>query len=373
MNEKGMRNPFIQLILVNYREFIREPGIVFWSLIFPVLMSWVLGVAFSNRGELTQTVAIIEPAAVRNIPLAAFLANAEPVITGKDSAITEYRKTIANPKLGNTSYRFLLTRWEDALLMLKRGQATIIMEARSDSLFFHFDPKNPESRLNYITLSAIIKDESFIKETGSIKVLEKTGTRYIDFLIPGLLAMGIMNTFLWGISYALIEMRSKKLLRRMIATPMKKSSYLISHFVARVTLAIIEASVLYLFARLYFHIEIQGSLLALIMIFLAGNICFTGIGVLLASRTSSSRIGSGLINFISLPMTVLSGVFFSYHNFPDFVIPFIQTLPLTMLADSIRSIFTEGTGMTQNLPEFFILSGLGIVCFIIGLRIYKWY
>jgi ABC-2 type transport system permease protein len=373
MNDPGMKNPLIQLILINYREFIREPGIVFWSVIFPVLMSWVLGVAFSNRGELPQTIAVIETAAEKNIHLQEFLADAEPVTGAKDSIVMEYRKTIANAKLGNTSYRFIMTRWEDAILMLKRGQASIIIEERSDSLLFHFDPKNPESRLNYITLSAIIKDESFIRETGSIKVLEKTGTRYIDFLIPGLLAMGIMNSFLWGISYALIEMRSKKLLRRMIATPMKKSVYLISHFVARITLAIIEASILFLFARLYFHVEIQGSIPALILVFLAGNICFTGIGVLIASRTSSSRIGSGLINFVSLPMTVLSGVFFSYHNFPDFVVPYIQKLPLTMLADSIRSIFIEGTGMSENLPEFLILSGLGILCFLIGLRIYKWY
>jgi ABC-2 type transport system permease protein len=373
MNSKGMMRPFLQLILINYREFVREPGIVFWSVIFPVLMSWVLGVAFSNRGEMIQTIAIVQPAPEKNQQLMALLADAEPVISGADSVVTEYRKTIVNPKLGNTTYRFVLTRWDEAVIMVKRGQAAIIMEARSYSLFYHFDPGNPESRLNYITLSTILKDESALRESGQIQVLEKTGTRYIDFLIPGMIAMGIMNSFLWGISYALIEMRSKKLLRRMIATPMKKSAYLISHFVARVTLAIVEASILYVFARLYFHIEIQGSLPALILIFLAGNICFTGIGVLLASRTSSSRIGSGLINFISLPMTVLSGVFFSYHNFPDVVIPFIQKLPLTMLADSIRSIFNEGTGMAENLPEFFILSGLGILCFIIGLRIYKWY
>jgi ABC-2 type transport system permease protein len=373
MNKQAMRKSIVQLILINYREFIREPGIVFWSVIFPVLISWVLGVAFSNRGEMMQKVAIVESSPAQNIKFRAFLANAYPVLNINDSSLQEFSKTIENPKLGNTTYRFVYTRWDDAIIMLKRGQTNIIIEEKPDSLMFHFDPKNPEARLNYIVLSSVIKDESFIHETGYIKVLEKTGTRYIDFLIPGLLAMGIMNSFLWGISYALIEMRSKKLLRRMIATPMKKSEYLFSHFVARVSLAIFEASILFLFAWLYFHIHIQGSLIAFIMIFFAGNICFTGIGVLLASRTSSSRVGTGLINFVSLPMTVLSGVFFSYHNFPDFVVPFIQKLPLTMLADSIRSIFNEGTGISESLPEFFILSGLGILCFITGLKIYKWY
>jgi ABC-type multidrug transport system permease subunit len=373
MNEFMMRNPLIQLILINYREFVREPGIVFWSVIFPVLMSWVLGVAFSSRGELAQTIAVLESSPRHNLQLRAFLETADTVIAGESGKDHEYRKSIPNDKLGNTSYRFMLTSWEEAVLMLKRGQTAIIIEGKPDSLLFHFDPKNPEARLNYLTLTTIIKDEAVIRKTESIKVLEKTGTRYIDFLIPGLLAMGIMNSFLWGISYGLIEMRAKKLLRRMIATPMKKSAFLISHFVARVSLAIFEACILYLFARIYFKIEIQGSIVALIMIFFAGNLCFTGIGVLLASRTSSSRIGAGLINFISLPMTVLSGVFFSYHNFPDFVIPFIQKLPLTMLADSFRSIFTEGAGIADNLASFIILSGLGMFCFIIGMRIYKWY
>lgn len=367
-----MLKPLFQLILINYREFVREPGIVFWSIIFPVLMSWVLGVAFSKRENTTQTVAVVTSGKI-NQQLDNFLKNTTPHFRDNDTAIIEYHKTYYNQKLGTTSYRFVPVNWDQAMVMLKRGQITIIIDAQHDSIFYHFDPMNPDARLNYLTLSSLMRDESFMSDTRTIRILEKTGTRYIDFLIPGLMAMGIMNSFLWGISYALIEMRAKKLLRRMVATPMKKSEYLFSHFVARVSLALFEAAILYFFARFYFQIQIQGSIIALLMIFLAGNICFTGIGILMASRTSSSRIGAGLINFLSLPMTVLSGIFFSYHNFPDFIIPFIQKLPLTMLADSMRSIFIEGTGIIENLPEFFTLSGLGFICFIIGLRIYKWY
>ncbi len=366
-----MLRPLFQLILINYREFVREPGIVFWSIIFPVLMSWVLGVAFSKRENTTQTVAIVN-SDNNNTQLDKLFKNTIAPFPANDIT-TEYHKTISNQKLGATIYRFVMVNWEEAMIMLKRGQVSIIIDARHDSIFYHFDPMNPEARLNYLTLSLLIRNEPFLADTSNIRILEKTGTRYIDFLIPGLMAMGIMNSFLWGISYALIEMRAKKLLRRMVATPMKKSAYLFSHFVARVSLALFEAAILYFFARFYFQIEIQGSIIALLMIFLAGNICFTGMGILMASRTSSSRIGAGLINFVSLPMTVLSGIFFSYHNFPDFIIPFIQKLPLTMLADSMRSIFIEGTGIMENLPEFFTLSGLGFLCFIIGLRIYKWY
>lgn len=368
-----MRKSTWQLILINYREFIREPGIVFWSLVFPILMSWVLGVAFSNRGQIMQTVAVVDSGQGKNSRFHGFLGDSLNALPVKDDLQKEYRKKIENPKLGDLTFRFVYTRWDDAVIMLKRGQTNIIIEENPGRLIFHFDPKNADARLNYITLSSVIRDNSFLNETGDIEVFRKTGTRYIDFLIPGLIALGIMNSFLWGISYALIEMRSKKLLRRMIATPMKKSEFLFSHFVARFSLAIVEAAILYFFARLYFKIQIEGSMIALFMTFFAGNICFTGIGVLLASRTASTRIGNALINLITMPMMVLSGIFFSYHNFPDYVVPFIQKLPLTMLADSLRSIFIEGTGVTENLPEFFMLSGLGMLCFLVGLKIYKWY
>jgi len=259
------------------------------------------------------------------------------------------------------------------VLMIKRGQATLILQDFGDSLTYSFDPQNADARFNYIVLSSAINNERIINDTTSVNILSQQGTRYIDFLIPGLLALGLMNDFLWGLGYGLTEIRSKKLLRRMIATPMKKSLFIFSHYFVRITLAFLEALILLLFSWIYFRTTIQGSIPAFIMIFLAGSFCFAGIALLMASRTSSSRIANSLINLVSLPMMILSGIFFSYHNFPDFIIPVIQKLPLTMLADSMRSIMIEGTGIHENMPEFLFLSGLGTVCFLIGIKIYKWY
>jgi len=212
-----------------------------------------------------------------------------------------------------------------------------------------------------------------VESSAEIVPMTQKGTRYIDFLIPGLIAMGLMMSTMWGISYSLIEKRSKKLLRRLIATPMKRSSFLISQFLARIILTTLEAVLLYLFAHFYFDITIEGSILALALIFLAGVLAFTGISILISARTSKTEIGNGLINAVVMPMMVLSGVFFSYHNFPQATIPFIQALPLTMLADGIRSIFIEGVGLSQLVVEIVALTGVGIVTFLIGLRIYKWY
>ena len=367
------RNSLIQLILIHYREFIREPGILFWSIIFPVAMAWVLGIAFSKQNELVQQVAFIDDPVNMNSDLRLFLKDAVYRDDPEKEGPAYLEKTIQNEKLGKTSYKFLMTDWDGGLLLLKRGQVNLILREYPDSVEYYFDPLNPQAKMVYIMLSSAINDENLVYETASINPLTQKGNRYIDFLIPGLLAMGIMNSLLWGISYALIDMRSKKLMRRMVATPMKRSEFLISIFIARLSITIIEALLLLAFAFAYFHISIQGSLLALLLVFLSGNIAFSGIAILISSRTDNSRIGTGLINVITLPMTVLSGIFFSYHNFPDFAIPIIQKFPLTMIADSLRSIFIEGAGLAQVSLNVMILALLGLICFGIGLRTYKWY
>jgi ABC-2 type transport system permease protein len=360
-----------QLISINYKEFVREPGILFWSLLFPILMAWVLGIAFSKKAELVQDVAYVKNAARTNNKLSGFLASSE-VVYRKSETSPEYRKSFTT-KLGKLTFHIVPVTMDSAILMIKRGEASLILQDRADSLFYLFDPQSADARFNYVMLSSTINNDRVVYDAASVKTLSQQGTRYIDFLIPGLLAMGIMNDFLWGLGYGLIEIRTKKLLRRMVAAPMKKSLFIFSHYFARITLALFEAAVLLLFSWIYFRIRIQGSLAAFVLIFLAGSFCFAGISILMASRTSSSRIGNSLINLISMPMMILSGIFFSYHNFPESVVPMIRMLPLTMLADSIRGIMIEGTGLIEILPEFLFLSGIGTIFFLVGIRIYKWY
>lgn len=357
-----------QLISINYKEFLREPGILFWSLAFPVLMAWVLGIAFTKRAESIQTIALVSSAAVPT-KLDRFLDETQKITASNQ---TVFQKTFDN-KLGKLTFRLLPVTFDSAILMLKRGETSLILQEQGDSLAYLLDPQNAEAKLNYLVLSAAINHDPLIYNTESVKILSQSGTRYVDFLIPGLLALGIMNGFLWGIGYTLIEIRTKKLLRRMVAAPMKKSIFIFSHFFSRLTLSVFEALVLFCFAWFYFRIQVQGSITAFMLIFLAGSFCFAGIAILMGSRTSSSRVGNSLINVITLPMMILSGIFFSYHNFPDVVIPLIQKLPLTLLTDSLRSIMTEGTGIRENLSAMFILSGVGTICFFLGLRIYKWY
>jgi len=369
----SFNRPLIQLTLIHFREFYREPGIIFWAIVFPIAMAWGLGIAFSGKGVLIKHIAVIEHPESRNVLWRDYIMDALRLKEKHDHATLVYEKSIDDQQLGKTRYQFIITDWDQAIVLLKRGTVTMILEENTSGMQYHFDPVSDEARMIYLQLSALINKTTLNIDQNQIKPLTQTGTRYIDFLVPGLIAMGLMSSIMWGISYSLIEQRTRKLLRRMVATPMKKSSFLISHFVGRTVLCAIEALLLYVFSYYYFDIPIQGNILALVFLFLSGVIAFTGIAIFAASRTSRTEIGNGLINAVTMPMMVVSGVFFSYHNFPDIVIPLIQILPLTMLADGIRSIFIEGAGFKEVAGSIFILSGLGIIFFSVGLKIYKWY
>ena len=159
----------------------------------------------------------------------------------------------------------------------------------------------------------------------------------------------------------------------MVATPMKKSNFLIAMITVRVVMNLMEATLLVLFTWLTFGITIQGNIPALLSVFIAGNIAFAGIAVFVSSHTSKTEVGNGLINVVTMPMMVLSGIFFSYHNFPEWSISFIQKLPLTMMADGMRSIFNEGAGWTETGLYTSVMFLTGMVFFIAGLKIFKWH
>lgn len=348
-----MNKSLYQLILINFRVFFREPAIIFWAVLFPIIMAWVLGIAFSNKGESVRTVYVT---GTQEIP---------DKITGE--------KVFANETGNPARIKFQKTSEQEAIKAIKQGVIVIYLEVKGDSLIYHFDPVNADAQLTHLILERELNGRINDKNKTSIEPLQTKGTRYIEFLIPGLIALGIMNSCIWGIGWTLIETRMKKLLRRMVATPMKKSVFLSSHIVTRIILGGFETLLLLIFTRLYFGTEITGNILAFIVVFLAGIFAFSGIAILIASRTAKTEVANGLVNLITLPMMILSGIFFNYHNFPDWAIPVIQALPLTLLADSIRAVFIEAAGFTEILKPVTVLSVTGLVTFIGGLKIFKWY
>ena len=362
-----------RLVAVHFAEIIREPSVIFWGVVFPILMAWGLGIAFTQKTGVQEKLAVIKGVATPEqnhvTKLVSFLtANG----VKKESTFTIVLK---NEKLGDVTLYFLETSSDNAYTLLKKGQVSVIIEDNLTGPVYHFDPANAEAKATYQLATNLIANGPlfYTANQSDIEPLTIAGTRYVDFLIPGLLAMGIMMACCWGISYTIIDRRSKKLLRRMVATPMKKSNLLFALITARFTMNLAEALLLFIFAWIYFGVKIQGSLPALILLFIAGNIAFSGISILISSYTANTEVGNGMINAVVTPMMVVSGVFFSYHNFPEWAIPVIQYLPLTMIADGFRTIFNEGAGLVDVWREALVLTILGTISFLIGLKIFKWY
>ncbi len=382
---------FTHLIVAHTKEVTRQPAVLFWGIVFPILLSIGLGFAFTRDAETVHTLGWVSNA--ENGPVdvdpgfvRCMLGGSEEA-SGRSLAFRDdgtFGLTIPDDKLGDTIFIFEPGTWEASVVRLKQGRISLILEAKPGKAdgggpVFHFDPQNPEARLVWHTLSPLLASSS-TSETGdnesriaSVSPLALPGTRYIDFLIPGLIAMTVMMSCMWGISYGMIDKRSKKLLRRMVATPMVKSHFLAALMTVRIGINIVEAVLLVFFAWLLFGIVIQGSFAALAIIFMAGNIAFCGMAVFVSSKTANTEVGNGMINAVVMPMTLLSGVFFSYHNFPEWTIGAIEKLPLTLMVDGIRAVFTEGAGIAETAPAAAGLFVIGAVFFTAGLKIFKWH
>ena len=395
MNKHVHIKQFLHLTLAHLKEVMRQPAVLFWGIIFPILLSIGLGMAFTREGATIHNIGFIygdgsgdgttlTPSAIETLFQKAATAQGHELTIIDETAFT---LAVKDDRLGDTLFLFETGSWDKSIVRLKQGQIKLIMEVTDTGTVYHFDPLNPEARIAWHTLSplaageyASVSGDKTIPETtpvsdpkSAVSPLAMPGTRYIDFLIPGLISMTVMMSCMWGISYGMIDKRSKKLLRRMVATPMVKSHFLAALMLVRIFINIVESVLLVFFAWLIFDVAIQGRMEALVTIFLAGNIAFCGIAVFVSSRTANTEVGNGMINAVVMPMTLLSGVFFSYHNFPDWSIPVIEKLPLALLVDGIRSVFTEGAGLVETAPASILLFLIGVGFFIAGLKIFKWH
>ncbi|WP_448518540.1 ABC transporter permease [Rhodoflexus sp.] len=339
-----------QLILTELRQFWREPGALFWTLVFPLGLAGALGLGFSNRSEPIYVIAI----EVGEMP---------PLL----------QSLYQLPREGQPQFAIRQMSAEAAMTALKRGEILLLVAKDSSGDFtFRFDPANSEARQAFNALENMILRQTATTPPLTIAPVTTQGYRYIDFLIPGLLAMSIMNSCIWGIGWTLVEYRVKKLLRRIAATPMRKTDFLLAQMITRLLLLMLELGLMIGFAYSFFGVVLQGSWAAFALIVLAGTWAFSGLAFLMSSRTAKTSIANGLINAITLPMTVVSGIFFSYQGFPEPLVSLIKWLPLTLLADYLRSIFNEGYGLAQVALPATVLFVLGSILFTLALRIYKW-
>jgi ABC-type multidrug transport system permease subunit len=340
------QHPLYQLVIYRLREFWRQPEAVFWVYFFPVLMVIALGIAFRNKPIETISVDLV---AGSEFPFAAAL-RADPRIKWREADSEECRRR------------------------LRIGKSDLLIRSGLDGLEFVFDPTRPNGLTARATVDDIVQRAAGRSDAIATRDVEvnEPGGRYIDFLIPGLLGMGLMGGGMFGVGFAIVDMRLRKLLKRFLATPMRRSHFLAGLMISRLLFMIPEIFLLLIFARFAFGVLIYGSGLAIAVLILLGALQFAGIGLLVGSRVRTLEAASGLMNLVMLPMWTLSGVFFSYERFPQQALPLIKLLPLTALNDSLRGVMLEGRSLASLWPELAVMSGWTIVSFAIALVIFRW-
>jgi ABC-2 type transport system permease protein len=347
MPEKTRIRPaIIELVSVRTKEFVRESEALFWVFGFPLILALALGFAFREKPPDRVPVAIV----------------AGPNAQQRLAALQ--KSPVLLPSIMNE---------QEARDALRRGRVSLLIEG-AETVLFRFDATRPDAQSarreadDALQIAAGRRDVVVTRE----ERVHEQGARYIDFLIPGLLGMNLMGTGMWSMGFTIANARMKKLLKRLVATPMRKTDFLLAQFLSRLIWLLIEVTVLVVFGWLVFGVRVNGSILLLAVLCIIGGFSFSGIGLLTASRARTIEAVSGMMNFIMMPMWLCSGVFFSYERFPDSVKPFIRLLPLTLLNDALRAVINDAAGLTQIAGKLALLMAWGLVTFMIGLKVFRW-
>jgi ABC-type polysaccharide/polyol phosphate export permease len=348
-SDRWTNHPLVQLTRVRYREFFREPEAVFWVFLFPVLLAAGLGIAFRNRAPDRTVVAV-----TTSRPDAPKLAEALRQAKELDVTLLSDSAAIAALRVGEV--------------------ALVVAPAAGGKVEYRYDDTRPESRT-----ARLLVDDALQRAGGrrdpvpvSDRVIQERGARYIDFLVPGLLGMNLMGSGIWGLGFAIVDARKKRLLKRLIATPMSRVQYLASFVLSRLTLLFIEVGLLLGFGVLAFGVPLRGSLFLLVAICLLSSLSFASLGLLIASRAQTMEGASGLMNLVMLPMWIFSGVFFSASRFPEQIQPLIQALPLTAVIDALRANILRGAGWQTIVPELAIILAWLVASFFLALKLFRW-
>lgn len=338
-----------ELTAVRVREFLREPEAVFWTFMFPVMLAVGLGIAFRNRPADVVQVGVVKTAASDTLVAAmkASTALAVDVIPTLDSALASMR----NGKI-----------------------ALVVVAKTATSVEYRYDDTRPESRTARLVVDNVIQRGAGRSDptATSDSLVRAAGSRYIDFVIPGLLGMNIMGGSIWGMGFAIVDARRKKLLKRLVATPMSRSEYLTSFVLSRLTVLVLEVAFVLGFAVIALGVPERGSLLQLLTVTLTSTFAFGALGILIASRVRTIEGAQGLMNAAMVPMWVLSGVFFSADRFPAVLQPFIRVLPLTVTNDALRATMLRGDGLTTVTPQIVVLVVWTVLCGWSALKLFRW-
>lgn len=348
MSERQFLPPLWELTLSRLREFWRDPSALFWTFGFPIVLAVALGIAFRESPPPSSHIAV-DASAPGSAELVRTL-DAEEDLEASAMNEPEARRGLAT------------------------GKIDLFVVPSDSGVTYRYDPMRVEAKTARLAVDAVIEGAAGRDDrvASTDEVGSEPGSRYIDFLVPGLIGLNIMGSAIWGIGFSVVDARKRRLLKRLAATPMSRAHFLLSFMLSRLLFLVAEVVALVGFGWLVFDVPVRGSLIVLAIVAMWGALALTGIALLIAARPKSVEVASGFANLFMLPMWLMGGSFFSYERFPEAALPFIRALPLTALNDALRKIMNEGLGLFDVTMELAFLGAWGALSFAIALRIFRW-
>lgn len=343
MSEHILDHSLAQLTFARFRLFFREPEAIFWIFVFPILLALGLGIAFRNSPPEVTKIGVV------GVNLATALR--------KDKTLS-----------------VAVTDRDSGELALRTGRIQLLVIGTPTGLIYRYDDTNPDARTARLITDHALQRSAGHAETFQTKdsLVREPGSRYIDFVVPGLLGMNLMGSSIWGLGLAIVDFRQKKLLKRLVASPMRRWEYLASFVLSRLVILPFEVIFFLGFSILVFGVPLRGSWWQLVVLCVAASLCFNALGLLTACRARTMEAVSGLMNLVMLPMWILSGIFFSADRFPAIVQPLIRALPLTAVIDALRANMLQGSGFGSLHRELVTIILWFVIPFFVALRLFRW-
>lgn len=364
---------FLALVVARNREFLRDRSVLAWNLLFPFLAVFSLAVIFSGNGREVYKVALVglEGAGLKSGIESDLNAGEIPDPTpGSNGKLDRLGKN-AHPAVR----AFLATQYVQFVPVddLKTAQDKVahhqydMMVDVSGAPRYWVNASNPKGYFLERVLWSSGNRNGFQRQ-----LLEGREIRYVDWLLPGILAMNIMFGCLWGVGYVIVRYRKGQILRRLKASPVTALQFISAQITSRLILVMFVTTVLFFGMDLVLGFFRLGSLLDLFLVFAVGSICLIALSILIASRTHNQELAGGLLNLASWPMMFLSGVWFSLEGSPQWLIHASKVFPLTHLIGAARKIVLDGATLTGVLPELAIMITMTAVFLVLGSLLFRW-
>jgi ABC-type multidrug transport system permease subunit len=332
-------------------EFFRDRAAFGWNFLFPFLLIAGFAIIFGGKEYTEYKIGVFPYPDSR--------------VTSQDLNIndtfkqTRYLNFIGFPSL------------EKGLEKLIHHKIDILVQLESPSNAYWVSSSSPKGYLMERIYSASLSpmDPLTLVEKKAIRGQE---IRYIDWLFPGILAMNMMFSALWGVGYIIVRYRKNGVLKRLKATPLTAFEYLSAQLMSRTFLLMFTLTIVWLGCDLIFGFRVEGSYLNLAIVFSLGGFSLTSLGLLVAARGISEEFTSGVLNFITWPMMFLSEVWFSLEGAPHWVKTFAQILPLTHMLTGIRKIMNDGAGLLDVHWECTVLVLMSAIFLAVGAKLFSW-